>query len=69
MPSLRNVARTAPYMHNGHLATLRDVVRYYSDLDQNRLHADGERILKALRLSQSEQDDLLAFLDALSEGP
>ena len=56
-------------MHNGHLATLRDVVRYYSDLDQNRLHADGERILKALRLSQSEQDDLLAFLDALSEGP
>ena len=62
VPSLRNVAKTAPYMHNGHLATLRDVVRYYSDLDENRLHADGEKILKPLRLSQSEQDDLVAFL-------
>ena len=31
VPSLRNVARTAPYMHNGSLATLRDVVRHYSE--------------------------------------
>jgi len=69
VPSLRNAAKTAPYMHNGHLATLRDVVRHYSELDENRLHADGERILKPLRLSQSEQDDLVAFLESLSERP
>lgn len=69
VPSLRNVAKTAPYMHNGHLATLRDVVRYYSDLDENRLHADGERILRPLRLSQGEQDDLVAFLESLGESP
>jgi cytochrome c peroxidase len=39
VPSLRNVALTAPYMHNGHLATLRDVVRHYSEIDPAMLHA------------------------------
>ncbi len=38
VPSLRNVALTAPYMHNGSLATLGDVVRHYSELDEERLH-------------------------------
>ncbi len=66
VPSLRNVARTAPYMHNGSIATLRDVVAHYSNLDENRLHADGERILRPLRLSQQETDDLVAFLESLS---
>ena len=69
VPSLRNVAKTAPYMHNGHLATLRDVVRYYSELNEERLHADGEKILRSLRLSQAEQEDLVAFLESLSESP
>lgn len=69
VPSLRNVAKTAPYMHNGHLATLRDVVRYYSELNEERLHADGEKILRPLRLSQAEQEDLVAFLESLSESP
>ena len=66
VPSLRNVARTAPYMHNGSMATLRDVVAHYSNLDENRLHADGERILRPLRLSQQDTDDLVAFLESLS---
>lgn len=52
VPSLRNVARTAPYMHTGSLATLRDVVRHHSNLDEDRLHADGERILKPLGLDK-----------------
>lgn len=65
VPSLRNVANTAPYMHNGHLATLRDVVRYYSELNEDRLHADGEKILKPLRLTDAEVDDLVAFLQSL----
>ena len=67
VPSLRNVARTAPYMHNGSLSTLRDVVRHYSELNEDRLHADGERILKPLRLSAAETDDLIAFLTTLSD--
>ena len=66
VPSLRNVARTAPYMHNGSLATLRDVVRHYSELNEERLHADGERILKPLKLTAAESMDLVAFLESLS---
>jgi cytochrome c peroxidase len=69
VPSLRNVARTAPYMHDGSLATLRDVVRHYSELDEDRLHADGEQILRPLRLTDSESDDLVAFLESLTETP
>ena len=53
-------------MHNGSLATLRDVVRHYSELNEDRLHADGERILKPLRLTQAEAADLVAFLESLS---
>jgi cytochrome c peroxidase len=66
VPSLRNVARTAPYMHDGSLATLRDVVRHYSNLDLDRLHADGERILTPLALDKYEVDALVAFLETLS---
>ena len=66
-PSLRNVARTAPYMHNGSLATLRDVVNHYSTVSPDRLHADGEAILRALDLSAQETDDLVAFLETLSD--
>ncbi|MET0682882.1 MAG: cytochrome c peroxidase [Casimicrobiaceae bacterium] len=68
VPSLRNVARTAPYMHDGSLATLRDVVRHYSEIDEDRLHADGERILKPLQLTDVEKDDLVSFLESLSDG-
>jgi cytochrome c peroxidase len=66
-PSLRNVAVTAPYMHHGGLATLRDVLRHYSELDEERLHADGEKLLRALKLSDTETEDLLAFLDTLTD--
>ncbi len=66
VPALRSVARTAPYMHNGSLATLRDVVRHYSSIDPDRLHADGEAILKPLGLDTKEIDDLVAFLESLT---
>ena len=66
VPGLRNVARTAPYMHNGSLATLRDVVKHYSELKEERLHADGERVLKRLDLTDPEVEDLIAFLETLS---
>jgi cytochrome c peroxidase len=69
VPSLRSVAETAPYMHNGSLATLRDVVKHYSELNEERLHQDGERILKPLGLSPLESDDLVSFLETLSPRP
>jgi cytochrome c peroxidase len=54
-------------MHNGSLATLADVVRHYSELNPDRLHADGGSLLKPLRLSAGEAADLVAFLESLSE--
>ncbi len=66
IPSLRNVAETAPYMHDGSLASLADVVRHYSDLNEDRLHAEGERLLRALHLTPGEIDDLVMFLRSLS---
>jgi len=66
VPSLRGVAGTAPYMHNGSLATLRDVLKHYSELNEERLHQDGERVLKPLRLSPQEIDDVVSFLETLS---
>ncbi len=67
VPSLRNVADTAPYMHNGQLASLRQVVLHYSRLNLERLHADGEQVLKPLALTPGEINDLRAFLGSLSD--
>jgi cytochrome c peroxidase len=67
VPSVRNVARTPPYMHNGSLPTLAAVVRHYSEVEEERLHGTPERrLLKPLRLSQQEKADLIAFLRTLS---
>jgi cytochrome c peroxidase len=68
VPSLRNLESSMPYMHNGSLASLRDVVKHYSEISPDRLHSDGEAILKPLQLTQTEVDDLTAFLETLSDG-
>lgn len=65
VPGLRELPATAPYMHDGSLATIEDVVRHYSELDEERLHADGERILRRLNLSPDQAADLAAFLRTL----
>jgi cytochrome c peroxidase len=67
VPSLRNVADTGPYMHDGELTSLSEVVQHYSNLNLDRLHADGEQILKPLALTNSESEDLVAFLRSLSD--
>jgi cytochrome c peroxidase len=67
VPSLRNLESTMPYMHNGSLASLRDVVKHFSELSPDRLHSDGETILKPLHLTDAETADLVAFLQTLSD--
>ena len=67
VPSLRQLAHTAPYMHNGSLPSIETVVQHYSQLNEERLHADGERILRRLNLSDAEAADLAAFLRSLSD--
>jgi cytochrome c peroxidase len=63
-PSLRELKYTAPYMHNGTLATLADVVDFY-----NKGGGDAPNkspLIRPLNLSEHEQKDLVAFLEALS---
>jgi cytochrome c peroxidase len=66
VPSLRGLRHTAPYFHDGSAATIEEVVRHYSELDTNRLHADGVQVLRPLKLTAQQVADLAAFLRTLS---
>lgn len=67
--ALRNVAITAPYMHNGMFKTLREVIDYYNDPDKVVPHAIGRDSLlaKPLHLTEQEKTDLENFLVALTD--
>lgn len=76
-PTLRNIERSAPYMHDGSLATLNDVIDFYSA--GGRVLADGPRagdgrvhpgkspFIKGFTLTAQERQDLLAFLSSLTD--
>jgi cytochrome c peroxidase len=66
-PTLRNVARTAPYMHEGQFATLAEVVRFYSRLENASPENPSERLVQVLGLSDGEEADLVAFLESLTD--
>jgi len=67
-PTLRNVALTAPYMHQGQMATLADVVRFYSTLEGSAPPGHHqEQVLRPLGLDAGEQADLVAFLESLTD--
>jgi cytochrome c peroxidase len=65
-PSLRNVELTAPYMHDGRLATLEEVIDHYSRNVRNHPNLDG-RARRARGLTASEKADLIAFLKTLTD--
>lgn len=69
VPGLRNVALTAPYMHNGMFATLEEVIDYYDTPDKFIGDAIGRDTLMArpLGLTAEEKSDLKAFLEALTD--
>ena len=66
-PSLRDVAHTGPWMHNGMMKTLRELLAHYNK------GADGnggsEKTIRMLYLSNKELEDLEAFLKAISALP
>jgi cytochrome c peroxidase len=64
-PGLREVGRSAPYMHNGSLATLEDVLRHYVSgvVERPTLSKD---LTRGLELSPAERADLIAFLATLT---
>jgi cytochrome c peroxidase len=68
-PSLRNVAQTAPYMHDGAFETLRDVVEFYRrGGDPGGVGTRDPRIV-SLDLTDEDASDLVAFLEALTGQP
>jgi len=63
-PSLRNVALTAPYMHDGSLGTLRDVVTFYDR--GGHAHPGLDPLIAPLGLAEAKIDALVAFLESLT---
>ena len=64
-PTLRNVAQSAPYMHDGHLKTLKDVVDFYVGGGNSNEHLDAE--IRSLEfLTGQDRADLVAFLESLT---
>ena len=71
VPTLRNIALTAPYMHDGRFATLEEVVEHYNSGIQahpnlhHNLKSGGQP--KRLNLSTSDKQDVIAFLNTLTD--
>jgi cytochrome c peroxidase len=66
-PTLREIARTAPYMHDGSLTILEEVIEYY---DRGGNHNPGLDLeIRPLRLTVAEKQSLIAFLRALNGTP
>jgi cytochrome c peroxidase len=76
-PTLRNIALTAPYMHDGSLATLEQVVDFYAAggriinegdyAGDGRLHPTRSQFVHGFQLTSSERDAVLAFLNGLTD--
>jgi cytochrome c peroxidase len=70
VPTLRNIALTAPYMHDGRFATLDAVLDHYQRVGKlpDSVHGgQRDRRLKAFSLKTGEREDLKVFLDSLTE--
>jgi len=63
-PTLREISRTAPYMHDGRFAHLEDVVNFYNQGGIKNPHLDNTII--PLELTAEEKHDLVAFLRSLN---
>ncbi len=64
-PTLRNVALTAPYMHDGSMATLEEVVDHYDSGGHPAINSSPN--VRPLGLSQQDKSDLIAFLHTLTD--
>lgn len=65
-PTLRNIERTGPYMHDGSIETLAEVLDHYA-AGGRAVHANRSPLLHPLKLTAEERRDLLAFLDSLTD--
>ena len=72
VPSLKNIAVTAPYMHDGRFATLTDVVNHYNSGIKNHINLgialkDSKGSPVRMNLTESDKTDLIAFLKTLTD--
>jgi cytochrome c peroxidase len=65
-PTLRNIALTAPYMHDGSLATLEEVIEHYA-AGGRLAHPNKSIALRPFKFSSEETQDLIAFLQSLTD--
>lgn len=65
-PSLRNIAETAPYMHDGRFGSLGQVLEFYSHLEGGPATGNRDPALAPLRLSPEEVGAISAFLSTLT---
>ncbi len=63
--SLRNIEVTGPYMHDGSIKTLSEVIEHYNSGGKN--HPNKSAIIRPLDLTRQEKEDLLAFLLSLTD--
>ncbi len=66
VPSLRNVAVSAPYMHNGKYASLEEVIAHYSQLESNDPFR-SKKLPNALEFTAGEKQAIIAFLNTLTD--
>ncbi len=71
-PTLRNIAVTAPYMHDGSIATLSEVLDHYAEGGRARLHGAEpspyqSEFIRGFTLTDQEREDVLAFLESLTD--
>jgi len=69
-PTLRNISKTAPYMHNGGYRTLQEVMEFYNQGGGKGFHlkVENQTLSDAkLNLSQTEIDEIIEFLNALTD--
>lgn len=69
VPTLRNIARTAPYSHNGYFANLDDIVRYHADRGGLTPEVGDEDLPTPIdvQLSEPEISEIVAFLETLTD--
>jgi len=65
IPSLRNIAFTAPYMHDGSIASLNEIIDNYNNGNSNFVNKSP--LIRSLGLTLLEKSDLLSFLNSLSD--
>ena len=65
VPSLRNIELTEPYMHDGSILTLEDVINHYSK--GGNYHINKSEHITGFKISQKEKEDLIKFLKSLTD--